>query len=400
MKRVYILVALIFLYVYNCDKNKKDDSKINNSATNIAQTNIIESVEQELIYISQEFDEGNYQNIIKFVNKYFKENKLNKSNLKLLFIKAKASEKLVKRLKKSKSKNRFKIAREYNLIDNKGRISYSYFDYKKIWEEYPETSYGKDSFSIYYAHLSDRKAKIEALEEYLDNVDNQGYQFKLFDLYMKEILQNNKNKYYSKLKKIYKKLKKNGRVKLDYILISKYLNKIDEDEFNEELDNIIKKEKFYSKVAEYIKGENFITEFKYFKAKEYFNKVRNNKSKFKKLPLYLQIKENIKGKEDFYNNIMDKYKVAKEVIKFALKYKKSKNKGIITGLSVRLRSKPEVKRKNVITTLNYGEKVIILKRSKDMVEINKYKNYWYKIELMNNKTGWIFGKYITLISVQ
>ena len=71
-----------------------------------------------------------------------------------------------------------------------------------------------------------------------------------------------------------------------------------------------------------------------------------------------------------------------------------KRVAFITGERVRIRSTPVISKRNVISTLNYGDKVIIVKRSDKREKHEQEENYWYQIQLIDNTTGWVFGKYL------
>lgn len=64
------------------------------------------------------------------------------------------------------------------------------------------------------------------------------------------------------------------------------------------------------------------------------------------------------------------------------------------GDNVRVRSEPEINSKNVIDTLNIGDKVTIVRKTDRVMVIGGYKEFWYKISYKkNNKdsAGYIWG---------
>ncbi len=399
--KILIFLFLILLCVVSCSENKEkivyeDTSDIYSS------TNIKETIEQENIYLNQEFDEKRYKKVVDFVNLYFKNKELTKNNLKLLFLKATAKEKLAEKLNRKKNKWAYRIAKKYKYKIKKNKIYYDFRDYKIIWKRFPNTSYGKDAFEKYYGSLQSNKNKIKSLESFLSKRDIIDYKIKLFNLYLYEFLK--KNNYYKPLTKLFHELKderniNNERILINYI-VALYINKkMDFSNFVSDIRKISNKNNIYGCVANYLLGEHYLGVNKLDTAKEYFLKAKDKKIKKFKIPLVIKFSENIYDLKQLKKNILDKLKLVKAIVKYNSKYKHSTKKGIISGERVRLRSKPQVLRKNVITTLNYGEKVIIITKSSEKKEIENEKYYWYKVELMDNTSGWIFGKYITLLTV-
>ncbi|GEM_PF-5416495 len=70
-------------------------------------------------------------------------------------------------------------------------------------------------------------------------------------------------------------------------------------------------------------------------------------------------------------------------------------RAIVVADNVRLRqTKEAVSSKNVITTLNTGDKVVFLRRSEEKVFLDGATDYWYLVRLRNGNEGWIFGKFL------
>jgi uncharacterized membrane protein/SH3-like domain-containing protein len=62
----------------------------------------------------------------------------------------------------------------------------------------------------------------------------------------------------------------------------------------------------------------------------------------------------------------------------------------ITGDGVRVRSAPKLKA-SIVETLDEGKVVQAFARSKRQDKLGNLQDYWYKVNLENDKTGWIFG---------
>lgn len=67
--------------------------------------------------------------------------------------------------------------------------------------------------------------------------------------------------------------------------------------------------------------------------------------------------------------------------------------GEINDDNVRLRDSPSTTGL-VIQKVNKGQKCVVLEHSRMRETIDGVKECWYKISLPNNKTGWVFGRYL------
>ena len=68
---------------------------------------------------------------------------------------------------------------------------------------------------------------------------------------------------------------------------------------------------------------------------------------------------------------------------------------LVTGNYVRVRSGPTLEHR-ILTKMNKDSVVTVIERGENLEEINKMKNYWYKIKIeKSNVEGWMFGHYLT-----
>jgi len=73
-----------------------------------------------------------------------------------------------------------------------------------------------------------------------------------------------------------------------------------------------------------------------------------------------------------------------------------KDTGVITGNKVRMRSAPALSGK-ILKELFIGEVVFILNQSEKTEKIDKnrqFSYYWYEVETVDGKKGWIFGQFV------
>lgn len=70
--------------------------------------------------------------------------------------------------------------------------------------------------------------------------------------------------------------------------------------------------------------------------------------------------------------------------------------GLINGNNVNIRLEANIK-SSVITKLIVGELVTVIEKSNELYRIGKDEYNWFKIKTKKGITGWIYGKYLTLI---
>lgn len=99
----------------------------------------------------------------------------------------------------------------------------------------------------------------------------------------------------------------------------------------------------------------------------------------------------------FISKISKKIEFIETQIKYGEEIKNAQI-AVVYGLNVRIRKKPVISKKTIITTVNTGEKVIVNLNSRKSDTIDSMNNYWYKVRLRNGIEGWIFGEYIILFN--
>ncbi|MFW5862260.1 MAG: hypothetical protein ACOCWZ_08405 [Spirochaetota bacterium] len=76
----------------------------------------------------------------------------------------------------------------------------------------------------------------------------------------------------------------------------------------------------------------------------------------------------------------------------SLLYGYEESYGIISGSKVQFRVKPDLKSK-VHRNFLEGELVVYSCRSDNTMKIGNASHYWYNVKTMDNKEGWVYGKY-------
>ncbi len=399
MKYSLIKIIILFLGILIFSTNCKNDSSTSQGKT----TGFTNATDQEYILLSQEFDQNNFKKVIEFINSYFKKNKLKNDNLKLLLLKSQAKEKLVKKFNKKLNKNIINEAKKYNFKIIKNKVTYQYEELKTIWEKFPKTTYGKDAFYQYIDKLTNPFKKIASYENFINKIKKDSLKnklrYKLSELYLQNLI-NLQSKTSEKLSKLYKQLIKTqykDKILFDAIIL-KYKLTGNRTEYKNKLKNYLKEKNSNAIIANYLLGEIEFIENHLKKAKDYFEQTQ-------KMFKYIKNKEDmpllIANLEQYPDLSITRLKISVrkkiKLIERLIKYTKSlinKKIGFIIGERVRVREKPVIYKKNIMTTLNYGDKVTIIKRSDKKIKIENDENYWYHIQLMDNTSGWIYGKYL------
>ncbi len=396
MKKFCPLLVILFLIISNsCSKKKKSSKEID------------PRIGQELLFITQEFESKNYENVIKFVEDFFEKNEINQESVQILFKKGEALQKLAQKLNKKYSKENIKIAKKYGLKIKNKKIYYDYKDFKIISEKFPDIQIGKKSFKIWYASLTNINDKISALEDYIKRVKNKSnLQLELSDLYIEKLFAHNNEKISDKLIKLYKEIinsasnpkeKSIAFINKNILLLSKQkdLSKIEE-----EILTFKCKLPLYNSIKYYMLGEIAFLDERLEKANKFFKKslkfIKKVENNSKEIPSLLVKFESLPDStlKTFKQEIIKKIALIKSLISYR-KNLVDKKIAFITGKRVRIRKTPYVGKKNIITSLNYGDKVIIIERSDKPYEVKGKRNYWYKVELKDGTIGWIFGQYLT-----
>ena len=74
--------------------------------------------------------------------------------------------------------------------------------------------------------------------------------------------------------------------------------------------------------------------------------------------------------------------------------------GVVVGENVRLRKAPSLKGE-IITKCNTGLKVVVMEKTEKRDKLQgreEYGYHWYKIEIPSGETGWLYGKFLYIIS--
>lgn len=71
-----------------------------------------------------------------------------------------------------------------------------------------------------------------------------------------------------------------------------------------------------------------------------------------------------------------------------------KPRGIVTHNGLYVRDVPSTEFGRTLFQLKKGQKISILARSIQKIKVGRYYNYWYKIKLVNGKTGWCYAAFI------
>ncbi len=398
--KIILIIAFISLLISNC-KNNDSNNSLSKMSGYAGYTN---NGGQEYILLSHEFEKKNYAKVIDFINDFFDNNPLNENNLKILLLKIEAKEQLLQEINKKDRKTRRNTAKKFNFIIKNSKILYNYEELRTIWEKFPKTSYGKEAFQKYVKNIADYKEKVNSYEEFVDNINDKKLKnklrFELSDLYLQNLI-DLKGKKAKKLSDLYEKLLKT-EYKNDILinsLILKYKITGNKTIYKREITTLLSKKNSNGMIANYLLADIEFIDNKLDESKKYFKNAKKKLKYFKEddnIPLLFTQLERI------YDPTVKNLKSAVDkkiyLIEKLLKYKKSfkdKNIAYIAGERVRIRKNPIISKRNVINTLNYGEKVMIIKRSDKKEKIEDEENYWYHIQLIDNTTGWVFGKYLS-----
>jgi hypothetical protein len=102
----------------------------------------------------------------------------------------------------------------------------------------------------------------------------------------------------------------------------------------------------------------------------------------------------IRDVEAFRNRVGNMIRLVQSEIDYAQFISKGQL-AVVAADNVRLRKTMEAKSsKNVITTLNTGDKVLLMRRSESKHPLEGTEDYWYYVRLRNGNEGWIFGKFL------
>lgn len=391
MKRIIPFFALLVLFSYCAKENKRVNPVIG----------------QELLFINQEMAKKNYDNVVKFIDEYFKKNDITVTNAKLLIDKAEALKKIINYANKKDYKNRKEIAKQYGLKIKNKQLYYDYQEYKDIWKNVPDSKIGRESFVIWLSYLEDNDSRIAYLEKFLDKVkDEVDLKMQLANLYMDKIGLK-KDKYIRKCLLLFSDIAKTANDDKDKSvawinsIILQYLNDKNIEKFKNNLEsysaslNIHKSVKYYL-LSEILFMKGHLKE-SLSDLRQAMRFLKKDKSGDDEVPMMLvKIKEiPEKSKDALKYSIEKKSNLIQTIIEYRNSIKNEKI-GYIIGSRVRVRKSPLINKNNIITSLNTGDKVIIVKTSDTLELIKGKKDYWYQVKLKDGTYGWIFGKYITI----
>ncbi|MDD5067269.1 MAG: SH3 domain-containing protein, partial [bacterium] len=166
----------------------------------------------------------------------------------------------------------------------------------------------------------------------------------------------------------------------------------------EALKTMVKEKHRMSSLALYLLGDLSFIENNLDDAKKYYQEARQElKGRMEKKTQDNMIigLGNFSGErlENVRFNLDRKMKLIEKMLGYRRNFV-NRNFAIINGERVRIRKNPVITRNNVVTSLNYGDKVILLSRGPEREKVEGDENYWYQIQLMDNTTGWVFGQYL------
>lgn len=391
MRRIcFCLMLLPFLAGCGNRKMKPSGAKL---------TGYTNFVDQEYLMISQEFDAKNYAKAIDFVDRFFKENSLKEDTIKLLLLKARAREKLRETL--TDSRRHRDLVKKYAYQVSGGRVRYLFEEYRKIWQEFPDTEYGKAAFRHTVEAVTNLKERIADYEKYIRLVKDSRHarelKYELSRLYLKGA---GESRYASGLLKIYKGLLKTSYhddVLLNYHLL-KYRMDRNLKAYRSGLEVLVKEKRKNFPLALYLLGDLAFIENHLDRALEYYRRAGEG---FKDLDEKNLTEGLIAGADGRGRSFLSRAggRLDRKIklidrIQAMRKNLVNRNFAVINGERVRVRKTPALARNNVITSLNYGDRVILLSQSEKKEKAEGDEDYWYSIQLTDNTTGWVFGKYL------
>jgi len=413
MKFYFLVFLSLFTLFFNCSKNQDKEIKLSLKDPSIVQ-------------IQDLFDNQKYNSFFKAVKSYYNSTN-NDKKATPLYLKAKAFEKISQVLNSTNKKN-MRLYAPYKKFFRKQNKTYIYSGeaYYDIFTKFPKSSFAKQAYTkyiqLYYpfnSHISKTAVQnyikiIQKLttEKKIDKKKLQALQKDLLLSYrylcgFEEINKSSlpiNSKYFKQLLSFSDKIIKKSHD--TFLLIPAYDSQLmiflwtnNKKKLFEFAKKIIKNfpDNKIALIPYYIRANAFYTENNFTQSlSDYKNTLKIlNKNSFPDTILrsYNINQDNLKHfKQDIHKKI--------KVISANLAYNsaiKNHNIGIITGDTVRLRSSQNIESsKNVIATLNTGDKVVILKKSEKKNILEGYNDFWYNVKMFNGQTGWIFGKYLLI----
>lgn len=413
MKFYFLFFIALSTLFFNCSKNQDKEIKLS-----LKDPSIVE--------IQELFKNQKYEKFFKAVNFYYKSTNNNKKATPL-YLKAKAFEKIGQILNSTNKKNR-NLYHRYKKFFRKQNKTYIYSGeaYYDVFTKFSKSAFAKQAYTkyiqLYYpfgSHIS--KTAVQNYIKILQKLSNDKIiEKKKFHTLQEDLLRSyrylcgfeeiNKStlpvnsKYFKQLfsfsDKIIKKSHDTSLLIPAYdsqLRIFLWTNKkkllfeVTKKIIKNFPDNKIALMPYYIRANAFYIKNNFTQSLS-----DYKNalKILNQNSFSDTILKSYNIKQdNLKHfKQDIHKKI--------KVISANLAYNsaiKNHNIGIITGDTVRLRSSQSIESsKNVIATLNTGDKVVILKKSGKKTILEGYNDFWYNVKMFNGQTGWIFGKYLLI----
>ncbi len=400
MKRLIIFVFIYFIILTGCSDRKEKEKK---PAT----------PSPEVMLVSGELKSKNYKKVIEFVNDYFDEYEIDKSNVELIDYKLKAIKEYIKLLQKKINKKNMKRlikeAKSLGIKYRKGKFYYDYIDYYRIWQAFPSEKKYISLFWKYYKNIKSRKQKKNLLMEFIKKVNIEKEKEKainkITEIYEDEYINNKISleellDFYSEIKPF-----STDKNRIQFIIeIGKYILKNDINKLKNKLTENLEREDITGYISKFmyteflIKNQEFERAYKLLKELKRDLKGYNKKEEISPVICIAYMwKDNTI--DTFKEEVKKRYEITRNIINFREKLIKNK-KGVITGKRIRIRKTPKVSKKNIITSLNYGDIVIIKGRSKEREKVNGETDYWYKVELKDGTVGWVFGKYISIFCIK
>lgn len=403
---------LFFLTVFSCG-----------SRTGVADRKSME--DPSYIAVKVEFEAENYDRVLKLADSYYRSTNEKTKIPGPLFLKGRALEKIVEAPEGYDPADYIK----YGLSLQGDRYVYDGRDYRKVFEEYNGSGFAQESYRRFldlnhpfqsknfsddkqirfYLKLLDKyfwknpyaekflgkDQKEDIISSYLDSwVQLAGFLNKEQDL---------NKRFFSDLIKACRTVRSNSKNR-DTVLRSHFaefyilLQSGDDFSLQEKINRIIalypgEKPSAY---IWYLQANHFYIEEKKQEALKSFRRAYSvakgsglTDEDLNKYFLY-----DCSGVHSFLRDIRRKT----ELIETEEQYRKMLNRhdiAVVTGNNVRLRETRDVDdKRNIITSLNTGDRVICLQRSEEKEDLGGYKDYWYFVRARNGSEGWLFGKYL------
>lgn len=417
----FLLGSLVLLISFSCERMEKK-----------------ELTDQSLLAIQEEFESGKYEKVLTAIDQYKNSLETN-SRAKMYQMKAESLEqiaatltrKMPKTNKTAYVKNALSKYASYDIGYQNGKFTYFGSDYKKIYDAQDQRSgslaFRKKHLSlndpflsgsspenaalIRFEDLAKKQLKYLTDENHFTSKEKAEFSEILLDAFLKiafgQPSTNDRKTGFNK--SVFPELEKSAqavwensdrkamKAKALAVQLNLSMMKNRTDRAKELMDQLVKDfpSDRYSAFAHAWLGDKHYVRAELGKAKASYQAAEKV---FSTLGFTSEIWDpvfpEVRDVEQFRSRVGKMLRLVQSEIEYA-KFINNSKLAVVAADNVRLRKTMEAKSsKNVITTLNTGDKVLQVKRSDSKETLEGTTDYWYYVRLRNGNEGWIFGKFL------